>query len=290
MRHRGPDAEGAYARPWAWVGQTRLSVIDLEHGYPPIVNEDATIGVALNGEIYNYRELREESIAPYLRFGYVPTPHTFFEGIVSVPPGHGGDELFAGYERFAAGLAAQRFARLPASLRWTVRGGLELLPASAGRGRAGSLQRFARVAELGLPDAFGAWVSCVGEGERRALLGGAHDGGADGYRAAWRDSEGADTLDRLLDLNLRTYMLDDLLVKAEYPAAGQARVRRAAGPLVREDIRTYLGATLGAPDARVKQHLVPAALDRLLVEHGSGARNHGHAIWTLLTFEVFLRK
>ncbi|MHB1774102.1 MAG: hypothetical protein ACYCST_20700, partial [Acidimicrobiales bacterium] len=92
------------------------------------------------------------------------------------------------------------------------------------------------------------------------------------------------------DLNLRTYMLDDLLVKAEYPAAGQARVRRAAGPLVREDIRTYLGATLGAPDARVKQHLVPAALDRLLVEHGSGARNHGHAIWTLLTFEVFLRK
>jgi asparagine synthase (glutamine-hydrolysing) len=58
MRHRGPDAEGAYARAWAWVGETRLSVIDLEHGDPPIENEDGTVGVALNGEIYNYRELR----------------------------------------------------------------------------------------------------------------------------------------------------------------------------------------------------------------------------------------
>ena len=58
MRHRGPDAEGVFERGCGWVGQTRLAIIDLPHGDPPIANEDGTIGVALNGEIYNYRELR----------------------------------------------------------------------------------------------------------------------------------------------------------------------------------------------------------------------------------------
>ncbi len=597
LRHRGPDAEGAFARPLAWVGQTRLSVIDLEHGDPPITNEDGTIGVALNGEIYNYRQLREElrerghafategdteviahlaedvehaelarrldgmfafavwddrrsrlvlgrdrfgkkplyywyhagrlvfgseikavlanphvprelreaSIAPYLRFGYVPTPDTFFEGIRSVPPGHvliaepgreprierywspplagvdgvehldlsmedaarevrrllekavrrrllsdvplgaflsggidssaivgimaqeidrpvqtftigfedtdgfderpyarlvaerhdtehhefvvkpdavdlverlvwhhdqpfgdssaiptyllseltrshvtvalcgdGGDELFAGYERFAAGLAAQRFAALPTLARRALRGGLEMLPAGSLRGRAASLQRFARVAERGLPDAYGAWISYVGEHERRALLNGHHDDGAEGYRRIWGSSNGARTLDRLLDLNLRTYLLDDLLPKVDRMSMAHGlevrspfldpellaftsglrpqlkarglslkRVLRASAadllppemtklrkhgfsvPLdrwFRGDLRAYLGATLGAADARVKRHLAPAALDRLLAEHDSRARNHGHAIWTLLTLEVFLRR
>ena len=78
------------------------------------------------------------------------------------------------------------------------------------------------------------------------------------------------------------------------PAEIMNRPKRGFGvPLdrwFREDLRTYLGATLGAPDARVKQQLAPAALDRLLAEHDSGARNHGHAIWTLLTLEVFLRR
>jgi hypothetical protein len=58
----------------------------------------------------------------------------------------------------------------------------------------------------------------------------------------------------------------------------------------RTALRGYLGVTLGAGDARVEQHLVPTALDGLLAEHDSGARNHGHAIWTLLTLEVFLRR
>src|SRR5436305_5000589 len=58
LRHRGPDAEGVFESPGAWIGQTRLAIIDLERGDPPISNEDGTIGVALNGEIYNYRQLR----------------------------------------------------------------------------------------------------------------------------------------------------------------------------------------------------------------------------------------
>jgi len=58
MAHRGPDAEGVFERGSGWVGQTRLAVIDLQRGDPPIANEGGTVGAVLNGEIYNYRELR----------------------------------------------------------------------------------------------------------------------------------------------------------------------------------------------------------------------------------------
>ena len=57
----------------------------------------------------------------------------------------------------------------------------------------------------------------------------------------------------------------------------------------REDLRAYVDSTLGAVDARVKEHLAPDAVDRLIAEHQSRAQNHGHALWTLLTLEVFLR-
>jgi asparagine synthase (glutamine-hydrolysing) len=58
----------------------------------------------------------------------------------------------------------------------------------------------------------------------------------------------------------------------------------------RQDLRGYLGATVGAADARVKRHLAPDAVQHLLAEHDAGIRNHGHALWTLLTLEVFLRR
>lgn len=55
-----PDAEGIFERGPGWIGQTRLAIIDVRNGDPPIANEDRTIGVALNGEIYNYRQLRAD--------------------------------------------------------------------------------------------------------------------------------------------------------------------------------------------------------------------------------------
>ena len=60
LRHRGPDAEGRFERPGAVVAQNRLAIIDLKTGDPPIHNEDASIGAVLNGEIYNFRALRDE--------------------------------------------------------------------------------------------------------------------------------------------------------------------------------------------------------------------------------------
>ena len=60
MVHRGPDSRGIHCGDGAALGIQRLRVIDLETGDQPIYNEDRTVAVVLNGEIYNYRELRRD--------------------------------------------------------------------------------------------------------------------------------------------------------------------------------------------------------------------------------------
>lgn len=472
--HRGPDAQGVYGRAQAAIGQTRLAVIDLIAGDPPITNEDGTVGAALNGEIYNYRALRAElrhdghrlategdteviahlaedcapidlarkldgmfafsawddrrnrlilgrdrlgkkplyywagpgcfvfgselkavlahpavprRLAPdvipgYLALGYVPTPRTFYQGICSLPPGcvlsvspgedpvveqywsppvagcdgvvaldvspdeaaaevrrlltiaierrlvadvpvgaflsggvdssaivailstlrdgsiptftigfedddglderpfarqvaerfgtehlefvvrpdaaelverllwhhdqpfgdssalptlllseltrqhvtvalsgDGGDELFAGYERFSAALARRYVDRAPAPLRRAVSGAVHRLPAGALRGRAPSVQRMLARPDVDTLGAYVDWVGFVPAEWRQRLVAdpaGPSDGWWwDDYQAIWRSSAGAAPLDRLLDLNLRTYLVDDLLPKVD---------------------------------------------------------------------------
>ena len=58
--HRGPDDEGSYEGEGVVLGMRRLSIIDLEGGHQPISNEDNTLWMVCNGEIYNFRELRKE--------------------------------------------------------------------------------------------------------------------------------------------------------------------------------------------------------------------------------------
>jgi asparagine synthase (glutamine-hydrolysing) len=58
IRHRGPDGEGFYSGPGAGLGFRRLSIIDLATGDQPIANEDRSLVLVCNGEIYNYIELR----------------------------------------------------------------------------------------------------------------------------------------------------------------------------------------------------------------------------------------
>ena len=58
--HRGPDDDGLFHRGPVALAARRLSIIDLDHGHQPIANEDGSVVVVQNGEIYNYRELKRE--------------------------------------------------------------------------------------------------------------------------------------------------------------------------------------------------------------------------------------
>ncbi len=60
IRHRGPDDEGYYVDGGCAVGMRRLSIIDLNTGHQPIANEDRSMWIVFNGEIYSYRELRAD--------------------------------------------------------------------------------------------------------------------------------------------------------------------------------------------------------------------------------------
>ena len=68
IRHRGPDDEGFYTEGPVGLGMRRLSIIDLFGGHQPISNEDGTVWVVFNGEIYNYQELRQDLLSRGHRF------------------------------------------------------------------------------------------------------------------------------------------------------------------------------------------------------------------------------
>jgi asparagine synthase (glutamine-hydrolysing) len=597
LRHRGPDSVGAFDRPGASIGQSRLAIIDLVTGDPPITNEDGTVGVVLNGEIYNYRDLQRtvtfaghelkttcdtevivhlaedlrpvelarslrgmfafavwderrrrlvlgrdrfgkkplyywhdgarfvfgseikalladpsvprrldpDAISAYLTFGYVPGPRTFFDGIRSVPPAHvltldadgtvsmerywrppvpgvdgveaiecsfeearrvtrrlvcdavdkrmvadvplgaflsggvdsstvvafmarlsptpvrtftigfdddqgfderpfaaqvsrlygtehtefvvapdraelierlvfhhdqpfgdssalptyllseltkqhvtvalcgdGGDEIFGGYERFAAGLALAPLHGLPEPVRQGLAGLSTRVPPGLLAGRGGSATRMLTKVGTGMPDSYLSWINYVPVDWRRKLSPNGSDWGVEDYRDIWEASEGASTLDRLLDLNNRTYLADDLLPKVDRMAMAHGlevrspfldtelaefvmrlrpstkivglslkrllkavardllprellhRRKRGFGvPLdrwFRTDLQAYVTGMLDSKDSRIGSHLEPSAVHALLQEHQTGAANHGHSIWTLLTLEIFLRR
>src|SRR5512134_3218284 len=60
IRHRGPDQFGIYLNDQVGLGSARLSIIDLSSGQQPISNEDESLWIVFNGEIFNYIELRPE--------------------------------------------------------------------------------------------------------------------------------------------------------------------------------------------------------------------------------------
>src|SRR5262245_22220501 len=60
MVARGPDDEGVYVNHGIGLAMRRLSIIDLQTGHQPVSNEDGSIWLVLNGEIYNFQELRAE--------------------------------------------------------------------------------------------------------------------------------------------------------------------------------------------------------------------------------------
>jgi asparagine synthase (glutamine-hydrolysing) len=91
MTHRGPDDQGIDVRSGVGLGMRRLSIIDLAGGRQPIRNEDGTVRVVFNGEIYNYRELRRELEAKGHRFATASDTEVIvhlWEEVGDAFPGH----------------------------------------------------------------------------------------------------------------------------------------------------------------------------------------------------------
>jgi len=68
LAHRGPDDAGIHLEEGIGFGHRRLSIIDLDGGHQPMANEDETVWITFNGEIYNYQELREQLLRRGHRF------------------------------------------------------------------------------------------------------------------------------------------------------------------------------------------------------------------------------
>ncbi len=87
MTHRGPDDAGLYVDGPIALGHRRLSIIDLAGGHQPLANEDETVWVVFNGEIYNYRSLRQH----LMRQGHQVRTQSDTEVIVHLYEEHGLD-------------------------------------------------------------------------------------------------------------------------------------------------------------------------------------------------------
>src|SRR5579862_5350422 len=68
IAHRGPDGSGFHLAPGIGLGHRRLAIIDVAGGHQPLFNEDETVAVTYNGEIYNFQELAAELAAKGHRF------------------------------------------------------------------------------------------------------------------------------------------------------------------------------------------------------------------------------
>ncbi len=87
IRHRGPDSDGFYFRPGIGLAMRRLAIVDVEGGRQPLSNEDGTVWIVFNGEIYNAPELRPRLEAR----GHVFRTQTDTETIVHLYEEHGPD-------------------------------------------------------------------------------------------------------------------------------------------------------------------------------------------------------
>ena len=257
--------------------------------------------------------------------------------------GDGGDEVFAGYLRFSAALLSER---IPLWMRHAAARCLSRLPEwGAHRSVFRNLQKFAGSASLPFVERFCRWT-CVFYEDLPQLLPDWQDRGATPEPLSLiephlQGSAGASPLSRLLYLNLKTYLLDDLLVKMdrstmahglearspfldrdlmEYvlalpdsmklqwgrtkvilrdafrdvlPAAILRRGKMGFGvPLrtwLKGELRAYVHDLLLASDARSRPYVNQDYVRQLFLAHVSGRSDHSHRLWTLLTFEVWLR-
>src|SRR5205807_583026 len=113
LRHRGPDGEGLWTEAHVGLGFRRLAIIDVEGGAQPMPNEDGSVWVVFNGEIYNHAKLRPWLDARGHHYRTRSDPETFFRGVMKLLPGR--TLTWSARE----GVRERRYWRLPAEVNDT---------------------------------------------------------------------------------------------------------------------------------------------------------------------------
>src|SRR5918998_1313362 len=101
LAHRGPDDVGLYFDGRVGLGHRRLSIVDVSRGHQPMTNEDGTLHVVYNGEVYNHADYRASlearAVAPEVNYAALPDylanhapsgEETLFVGVKRLLPGH----------------------------------------------------------------------------------------------------------------------------------------------------------------------------------------------------------
>jgi asparagine synthase (glutamine-hydrolysing) len=206
--------------------------------------------------------------------------------------GEGGDELFGGYYTYAADLLADRLAPLARIARPLV----ERLPASTAKASFDyKAKRFVRAAHLPPLERHHGWKEIFSEDARAELTGrrSAFDP-VDVYRARYDETEGADGLARLQDVDLGVYLVDDLLVKTD--RASMAHSLEARVPFLDDGVA---GFALGLPPEQKvrglsKKVLLRKAVEPLVPREIAHGRKRGFSIpaarWLRGELEPFARE
>ena len=269
------------------------------------------------------------------------------EFVTVVLTGDGSDELFAGYDRFQAAVMAGYYEHLPDFAHRAIGGALSHLPESTEYGGlVRNANRFVNAAVRPLSERYLSWVRYVPGRWVEALLGNEAERSVQShYRAQFESSghlSGGDIVGQLLDVNLRTYLLDDLLVKTDRTSmAASVEVRspfldhqmvqfvaaiptglklrwgtskyilkRAlrgvlpdriidrkkhgfgvpVGSWFRGDLSGYLRSALLGERSRARGIWRTEALEAMIEAHMSAKVDLGQALWTLLTFELWMQR
>src|SRR5262245_26834301 len=206
--------------------------------------------------------------------------------------GEGGDELFGGYHTYAASLLAERFAGAAALARPLV----ERLPAST---RKASLdyraKRFVRAAPLPPLERHHGWKEILSADVRTELTGRRSEfDPVDLLRARFAETEGAELLARLQDVDVGTYLIDDLLVKTD--RASMAHSLEARVPFLDTVVSNFAFALPTRHRVRglSKKRLLRKAADPLLPSRIVNGRKRGFSIpaaaWLKGELEPFARE
>ncbi|MGB8511140.1 MAG: asparagine synthase (glutamine-hydrolyzing) [Pyrinomonadaceae bacterium] len=242
---------------------------------------------------------------PYADSSAIPTYYVARETrrhVTVALNGDGGDECFAGYERYAAMRLSERYRKLPGMLReGVIRQMAEMLPSSElRRGRVRSLQRFLRSASLPPVDRYLRWVSVLDPGAKTALysddfLRETADSDVRQWLAPWfAQANGAGVVDASLLTDTMTYLPNDLLVKVDI--ASMAVSLEARSPFLDHHVIEFAA---GLPEnlklrGVTTKYLLKRALKKLLPSENLTRSKMGFGVpighWFRGQMEGFLRE